>query len=211
MAKLECGILGATGVVGQRFIQLLEGHPRFKPTVLAASTRRAGKLYGDCANWLLEKSIPDYARDIELTGLGADDIVASGVRLVFSALPADVAGPLEAELAGKGVCVFANASSHRMDRHVPVLVPEVNANHLPIIQGQGTAGKIITNANCSTTGLVMGLAPIRDLGIKRVIVTTYQALSGAGHPGVASYDILGNVIPYIENEEGKLENSIQDE
>lgn len=204
MSKIPCAILGATGMVGQRFVQLLEGHPVFEPVVLTASDRRTGTDYGRSVRWLLETPIPEGAKDIPLTRLDLEDIYDSGARLVFSALPAEVAGPLETGLAGKGVWVFSNAAAHRMDPHVPILVPEVNAGHLDIIEGQDTPGKIVTNANCSATGLVMGLAPIRHLGIERVIVTTYQALSGAGHPGVPSLDILGNVVPYIKGEEEKL-------
>lgn len=204
MSKIKCGILGATGMVGQRFVQMLNGHPNFEPVVLAASERRKGSRFGDSVNWQLEVSVPQYASQIILTGLDPSDIRDSGVKLVFSALPADIAGPLETILAGEGIWVFSNASAHRMDAHVPILIPEVNQDHLDIINYQDTPGKMITNANCSTTGLVLGLEPIRNLGLNRLHVTTYQALSGAGYPGVSSLDILENVVPYIPGEEEKM-------
>lgn len=204
MPRIQCAVLGATGMVGQRFVRLLDGHPDFEAILLAASERRKGAAYGDDVRWLLEGKVPEYARNKSITSLDPDLIVDSGVKLAFSALPADVAGPMETELASKGVSVFSNAASHRMDTYVPILVPEVNHDHLSIINGQETPGKIITNANCSTTGLVMGLEPIRPLRIKRVIVTTFQALSGAGYPGISSMDIIGNVVPYIQREEEKM-------
>jgi aspartate-semialdehyde dehydrogenase len=202
--KLECAILGATGTVGQRFVQLLDGHPDFEPTVLAASERSAGKLYTEAVKWLLPCSVPSYAEKIGISGLDPAAIASSGARLAFSALPANVAGPVETELARRGVWVFSNAAAHRMDPHVPILVPEVNHPHLGIISGQRTPGKIVTNANCSTTGLVLGLGPLRRFGFDRVVVATYQAVSGAGYPGVASIDILGNVVPHIPREEEKM-------
>ena len=204
MTKIPCAVLGATGMVGQRFLQLLEDHPVFEPTVLAASERRCGQEYGRSAAWHLEGQIPGYAESIPLSGLDSEGIVNSGVKVAFSALPAHVAGDLESELARNGIWVFSNASSHRMAPHVPLLIPEVNHQHLEMIEHQNTQGKIMTNANCSTTGLVLGLEPIRHLGLKRVIVTTFQALSGAGYPGVPSLDILGNVIPFIPEEEEKM-------
>ena len=216
MTRLKCAILGATGMVGQRFVQLLEGHPYFEPILLAASEKREGQLYSDSVNWVIEGDVPGYARDMTLASLDANGISRAlspdvdgkskrGAALAFSALPANIADQLETELAGKGVWVFSNASAHRMDANVPLLAPEVNAGHLALLEGQTAPGKIVTNANCSATGLVLGLAPLKPFGIKRVIVTTYQALSGAGHPGVPSTDIMGNVIPYIAGEEEKME------
>jgi len=204
MTKVQCGVLGATGMVGQRFVQLLESHPIFKPVLLAASEKRKGEIYGGTVNWIMDTPLPEYSKHIRLTGLDPDTIADSGIRVVFSALPSEIAGPIESELASRGICVFSNAAAHRMDPHVPILIPEVNAEHLDILDFQDTPGKIVTNANCSTTGLVLGLAPLRELGIKRVMVTTYQALSGAGYPGISSLDILGNVVPFIRGEEEKI-------
>jgi aspartate-semialdehyde dehydrogenase len=204
MEKLKCAVLGGTGMVGQRFVQLLEGHPYFEPMVLAASERRKGEQYGETTNWVIEDSVPGYARDMPLASLDINEIIGNDVSMAFSALPADIAGQLETELAEKGIWVFSNASAHRMDQSVPILIPEINPGHLSIIEGQDTSGRIITNANCSTTGLVFGLEPLKTFGLKRVIVTTYQALSGAGYPGVPSTDILGNVVPFIYKEEEKM-------
>lgn len=204
MEKIQCAVLGATGTVGQRFIQLLEDHPYFEPVALAASRRREGEPYGSSVKWLLEGDIPHDATSMKLIPLDPVFIEDSGARVVFSALPADVAHDLELELARRGMWVFSNAASHRMDDHVPILIPEVNAHHLDIISAQDTPGKIVTNANCSTTGLALGLAPLLPFGIRQVVVSTYQALSGAGYPGVPSTDILGNVIPYIGGEERKM-------
>jgi aspartate-semialdehyde dehydrogenase len=208
MEKIKVGILGATGMVGQRFIQLLDGHPWFQITELAASERSAGKNYEDSVGdrWKLETPIPAAVRRLPVKeckpGLDA--------RIVFSALDADVAGPVEEEFARAGYVVSSNSRNHRMDGDVPLLVPEVNEDHLAAVAMQkkkyGNNGYIVTNPNCSTIGLVMGIAPLhRKFGVTKIIVTTMQALSGAGYPGVASLDILDNVIPFIGGEEAKME------
>jgi aspartate-semialdehyde dehydrogenase len=209
MEKVKVGILGATGMVGQRFIQLLEGHPWFRVTELAASERSAGKNYGESVGdrWKLETRIPDNIQGLPVKECkpGLD------CRIVFSALDADVAGPIEEEFARAGYVVSSNSRNHRMDGDVPLLVPEVNEGHLAVIEQQkkryGNSGYIVTNPNCSTIGLVMGVAPLHQrFTVKKIMVTTMQALSGAGYPGVASLDILDNVIPFIGGEEAKMES-----
>jgi aspartate-semialdehyde dehydrogenase len=203
--RIEVGVLGATGMVGQQFIQQLAGHPWFELTWLAASERSEGKRYADAAPWRLETPIPD--------GI-AERTVASctpgvGPRLVFSALDASVAGELEQAFADSGHVVLSNARNHRMDPMVPLLVPEVNADHLALLRAQtkrrGGKGAIVTNPNCSTVVLSMALAPLRPFGLRACLVSTMQAVSGAGYPGVPSLDVLGNVIPFISGEEEKLE------
>jgi len=203
--RIEVGVLGATGMVGQQFIQQLAGHPWFELTWLAASERSEGKRYADAAPWRLETEVPD--------GI-AERTVASctpgvGPRLVFSALDASVAGELEQAFADAGHVVLSNARNHRMDPMVPLLVPEVNADHLALLRAQtkrrGGKGAIVTNPNCSTVVLSMALAPLRPFGLRACLVSTMQAVSGAGYPGVPSLDVLGNVIPFISGEEEKLE------
>jgi aspartate-semialdehyde dehydrogenase len=201
--KIPVGILGATGSVGQKFIQLLGNHPQFEVKELAASERSEGKKYADAVNWILPEVIPQEIRDIKIKAV--DDSFES--RLLFSALDASVAGEVEADLAGKGHIIVSNSKNHRWGAQVPLLIPEVNPDHLQLIKHQSyNGGAIVTNPNCSTIGLVMALKPVHDAyGIEEINVVTMQALSGAGYPGVASLDILDNVIPYIGGEEEKLE------
>jgi aspartate-semialdehyde dehydrogenase len=206
MKRLKVGILGATGAVGQRMVQLLDGHPWFETVTVAASDNSAGKAYGQAARWQLESPIPQAvaAMTVQPCGPGLPcDFVLSG-------LPSNVAGETELELARSGLPVISNASSHRMAADVPLLIPEVNPNHLSAIETQkkrfGGKGFIVTNPNCSTIGLVFPMAAIeRAFGLDAVHVVTMQALSGAGYPGVPSLDIIDNVIPAIEGEEPKLE------
>ena len=203
--RIEVGVLGATGMVGQQFINQLAGHPWFELTWLAASERSEGKRYTDAAPWRLETPIPEGIADrtVEPATPGV------GPRLVFSALDAGVAGELERAFADAGHLVVSNARNHRMDPTVPLLVPEVNADHLALLRAQaklrGGRGAIVTNPNCSTVVLTMALAPLRPFGLRSCLVSTMQAVSGAGYPGVASLDILGNVIPFISGEEEKIE------
>ncbi|HUR69331.1 MAG TPA: aspartate-semialdehyde dehydrogenase [Candidatus Thermoplasmatota archaeon] len=198
----KVGILGATGMVGQRFMALLDEHPWFKVTELVASERSVGKRYAEAAPWVLDGDPPAWAADKALK-LPTDDL---DVDLVFSAIPAGQAGPIESALAARGIHVFTNARDHRWDPDVPLLLPEVNPDHLALVDRQKTPGKIVTNGNCSTIALMMSLAPLhRAFGAKRVFVTTYQALSGAGYPGVPSLQIHGNIVPYIGGEEEKME------
>lgn len=201
MKKKKVAILGATGTVGQRFVQLLANHPFFEITALAASEASAGKKYADIVHWHLPCDIPKNVKNMEIVSVDSN----FDCDYVFSALPSDVAGPVEKRLVEQGYTVFSNAASHRMDEDVPLLVPEVNLEHMKLVERQKTLGRLITNPNCSTIGLVMALKPIADLfGIEFVSVVTMQAVSGAGYPGVASLDIIDNVIPYIKNEEEKM-------
>jgi len=204
--KIKVGVLGATGAVGQRFIQMLENHPWFTVTAVAASDRSVGKPYGKAARWLLSSPMPATVRDmiVQPCEPGFD------ARLVFSALPGSLAGSVENAFAQAGYAVSSNSSTHRMEPDVPLLIPEVNPDHLRLVDVQrrkrrGT-GFIVTNPNCSTIALVLALKPLHDaFGLEKVMVTTMQAISGAGYPGVASLDILDNVIPFIGGEERKME------
>jgi aspartate-semialdehyde dehydrogenase len=204
--RLPVAILGATGSVGQRFIQLLANHPWFRVHEVVASDRSAGKAYGAAADWRLETLVPDDIAGLTVKPLGGE----LESRLVFSGLDSSVAGEAEDEYANRGCAVISNSRNHRMDDDVPLLIPEVNAEHLDAVvkQQQRRAGYIVTNPNCSVVGLAMALAPLeRAFGIESVQVTTMQAISGAGFAGVASYAILDNVIPYIGGgEEEKIES-----
>ncbi|WP_322511481.1 aspartate-semialdehyde dehydrogenase [Chloroflexus sp.] len=206
MATIPVAVLGATGAVGQRFIQLLEGHPLFEVVALTGSERSAGKKYREVCRWVLDTPMPAAVAD--LTVLDADaDLPA---QLVFSALPSNVAGPIEQRLAAAGHIVCSNASNHRMEPDVPLVIPEVNPDHLQLIPVQrrrrGWSGAIVTNPNCTSTPATMVLRPLLDtFGVRRMLLVSMQALSGAGYPGVPSYDIVDNVIPFIGGEEPKLE------
>jgi len=211
--KRKVAILGATGAVGQRFIQLLQGHPWFTIEVLAASERSAGKKYRDACNWLMESNLPSEIAEMFVVNCDTESVSKAGkVDLVFSSLPGDLAGPVEAEFAAE-YPVFSKASAHRMDKDVPLLVPEVNPEHVALIpiqkKARGWKGFLTTDPNCSTIQLALTLKPLMRFGLKQVIITTMQALSGAGYPGVASLDIIDNVVPYISKEEEKLEEENQ--
>ena len=205
MREIEVGVLGATGVVGQQFVARLARHPWFRPAWLAASERSEGKAYGTIAPWRLAVPIPDDAASRTVHAC----LPGRGPRVVFSALDAGVAGDIEQAFAEAGHFVVSNARNFRMDPLVPLLIPEVNADHLRLIpeqqQAKGWKGAIVTNPNCSTVVLAMALAPLRPFDLKTVFVATMQAVSGAGYPGVASLDILGNVVPFIGGEEEKIE------
>jgi aspartate-semialdehyde dehydrogenase len=205
---LKVAVLGATGNVGQIFIRLLSGHPWFKVTVLAASERSSNRTYAQAVKWRQPTPIPQEAADLEIVSIEPDDV--EDVDIVFSALPADIALETEEKFAKAGHIIVSDASAHRMDPDVPLLNPEVNCDHVSLIEEQRRRrkwdGAIVTNPNCSTSILTLALKPIYDeLGINRVIVSTMQALSGAGYPGVSSLDIIDNVIPFIEKEEEKME------
>ncbi len=207
MSKIPVAVLGATGLVGQRLVALLANHPWFEIESLAASDNSVGKRYAEAVRWQLTGDIPDDARERTVQ---ACDPARVNAPIIFSALPGDVAGELEEEFARAGAIVSSNASAHRMDGDVPLLIPEVNADHLDLIREQrarrGWSGFIICNANCSSIHLTLALKPLHDqFGLRRVAVTTMQALSGAGYPGVPALDILDNVIPYIGGEEEKVE------
>jgi aspartate-semialdehyde dehydrogenase len=207
MSRITVGILGATGTVGQRFIQLLADHPWFEVTAVAASERSIGRRYADACHWLLPTPMPEGIAQLVVGPVepGLD------CRLVFSSLPSNVAAAVEAQFAQAGYAVCSNASAHRMDPDVPLLIPEVNADHVALLEVQrarrGWRGWIATSANCSATQLALALKPLHEaFGVRALHVTTLQAVSGAGHPGVPSLDILGNVVPYIRGEEEKIES-----
>jgi aspartate-semialdehyde dehydrogenase len=206
MSRIPVGVLGATGTVGQRFVQLLADHPWFRVAALAASGRSAGRRYADACHWLLPTPMPDAVRDLVVRPIGP----ALDCQVVFSALPSAVAGPVEERCAQAGCAVCSNSASHRLDADAPLLIPEVNPDHTALIPVQrrrrGGNGFIVTSANCSATQLALALKPLCDaLGLRRVSVVTMQAISGAGYPGVPAMDILGNVIPFISGEEDKME------
>lgn len=205
--KIPVAVLAATGAVGQRFVSLLENHPWFKVVAVTASERSAGKRYADAVSWVVPGEIPAGVADLVIRPTDADP---GDVPLVFSALPGDVALDVEPALAAKGYAVSSNTSALRMEPDVPLLVPEVNPDHIHLIPAQrrqrGWSGAIVTAPNCSVTGFVFPLKVLHEaFGVERVHVVTMQAISGAGYPGVASFDILDNVIPFIGNEEDKLE------
>jgi len=207
--RIPVAVLGATGMVGQRFIELLQGHPWFELVGLGASERHGGRTYAEVSRWRLSGSeMPASAARLPVVSCRPEAL--GGVKIVFSALPAEVAGDIEADFARAGVAVFSNAKNYRMAADVPLLIPEVNADHAAAVHEQrrqrNWSGYIITNANCSATPLVMALKPLQEaFGVKKVMVTTLQAISGAGYPGLSSYDILDNAIPYISGEEEKVE------
>jgi len=207
--KIEVGILGATGMVGQQFAKFLQGHPWFEITWLGASDRSAGKLYREATSWRLDGAMPANVAGLRVEECKPDH----APRLMFSSMDASVATEIERAFARAGHVVVSNSRNHRMEPDVPLLIPEVNPDHLKIIPLQqrkrGWKGQIATNPNCSTIVLALALAPLKQFGIRRVIATTMQAISGAGYPGVASMDINGNVIPYIGNEEEKMESETQ--
>jgi aspartate-semialdehyde dehydrogenase len=205
--KFRAGVLGATGIVGQRLVQLLAGHPWFELAEVAASERSSGKKYAEAVKWHLNEPIPGAAADLVVKGLEP----VLDCDFVFSALDSSVAGAAEEEFARAGYGVVSNSKNHRMAPDVPLLIPEVNASHLDAIpvqqknRGYGS-GFIVTNPNCSTAGLVLVLKPLAEtFGLEKIFVVTMQAVSGAGYPGVPSLDILGNVVPFIGGEEEKME------
>ena len=205
--KWRAGVLGATGIVGQRLVNLLAEHPWFELTEVAASERSSGRTFAEAVRWHLETPIPRVGRELVVKGVEP----ALECDFVFSALDSSVAGPVEEDFARAGYPVVSNSSNHRMDADVPLLIPEVNASHLEAIPMQQKnrgydTGFIVTNPNCSTAGLVLVLKPLVDaFGLEKIFVVTLQAISGAGYPGVASMDIQANVVPFISGEEEKME------
>jgi aspartate-semialdehyde dehydrogenase len=213
MERRNVGILGATGAVGQRFIQLLADHPWFNITWLAASDRSAGKTYAEACNWRLDTPLPDHIASMVLQPNTPEGAGADLPRIIFSSIDAPIARELEPMFAAAGCAVISNSSAFRMGTDVPLVVPEVNSDHLEAIELQATrkvsGGYLVTNPNCCAIGLVLPLAPLEQhFGIEKLFVSTMQAVSGAGYPGVASLDILGNVIPHIKNEEEKLQEEV---
>ncbi len=203
---IDVAVLGATGAVGQRFIQLLEGHPWFRVAEVIASDRSAGRRYGQAARWVLPGNPPQSVVEREVLPLDAD--VQS--RIVFSALPGDIAKTVEWRLAEAGHVICSNASAYRMQPDVPILLPEANAEHAALVAEQRKkygwgGGGLVTNSNCTTAPVVMALAPLRRFGIEAVQMVSMQAISGGGYPGVSALDITDNVIPFINGEEPKVE------
>lgn len=208
--RIPVAVLGATGMVGQRFVEMLAGHPWFELVAVTGSERRVGQRYGEGVTWRLPSTPPAAALNLPLLAPNA----TFDAPIVFSALPTDEAREIEPLMAGRGHAVFSNASSFRMAEDVPLIIPEVNADHAALIARQrrlrGWSGMLVTNPNCSTIQIALALKPLQDaFGVRRMQVTTLQAISGAGYPGVASYDILDNVVPYIGQEEEKIERETQ--
>src|ERR1700678_1084238 len=216
MERRRVGILGATGMVGQRFIQLLSNHPWFEIAWLAASDRSAGKTYAEACRWKLETPLPKRIAAMTLQPNVPESSAIELPKIIFAALDADIARELEPKFAAAGCAVISNSSAFRMTKDVPLVVPEVNVDHLALIGAQssrkengGRGGYIVTNPNCCAIGLVMALKPLEErFAIESLFVATMQAVSGAGYPGVASLDILGNVVPFIKNEEEKLQEEV---
>ncbi len=207
--RIPVGILGATGMVGQQFVKFLQNHPWFEIAWMGASDRSAGKLYREATSWRLDGAMPAGVWNLEVQECKP----ANAPRLVFSSMDASVATEIERDFAKAGHVVVSNSRNHRMEPDVPLLIPDVNPDHLKIIPHQqrirGWKGQIATNPNCSTVVLAMALAPLKQFGITRVVATTMQAISGAGYPGVASMDINANVIPFIGGEEEKMQQETQ--
>jgi len=208
--KLPVGILGATGIVGQRFIQMLEHHPWFEVSWLAASDRSEGRPYAEAARWRLKTAIPEKVASMVVSPAKPD----GAPKIIFAALDAAIARELEPQFAAAGCAVVSNSSALRMQSDVPLVIPEVNGDHIKLIECQtwrrNSGGYVVTNPNCSAIGLVLALAPLHHrFELETVMAVTMQAVSGAGYPGVASLDILGNVIPFIKNEEEKMEEETQ--
>jgi len=204
--KIPVGILGATGMVGQRFVQMLERHPWFEVAWLAASDRSEGRFYGEAARWKMKTSMPSNVAKMKISPATPD----GATKIIFAALDASIAAEMEPRFANAGCIVVTNSSALRMQSDVPLVIPEVNPDHIKMIECQSwrkkSGGFVVTNPNCSAIGLVMALKPLQnEFGLKTVMAVTMQAVSGAGYPGVASLDILGNVIPYIPKEEEKME------
>jgi aspartate-semialdehyde dehydrogenase len=207
MNKIKVAVLGATGAVGQRFVQLLAGHPWFQVSALVGSERSAGQRYARACRWVLSEALPAEIGEMVVQPLQP----TLDARLVFSALPSPVAREVEPQFAAAGYAVCSNASAFRMEPDVPLLIPEINPGHLAIVEKQrvarGWPGFVVTSPNCTTTGITFALKPLADaFGLRRVFAATMQAISGAGYPGVASLDIQGNVLPYIGGEEDKIEH-----
>lgn len=200
--KIKVGILGATGSVGQKFIELLKNHPWFEIAELGASERSAGKKYSDATNWIMKTPLQKNVADL----IVKECLPNFEAKLIFSGLDSSVAEQIETDFANAGYFVISNSRNHRFDKDVPLLIPEVNADHLELLNAQPYKGGIVTNPNCSTIGMVLALKPLHDaFKIKKINVVTMQALSGGGYPGIPSMDIIDNVIPFISGEEEKME------
>ncbi|MDA3951498.1 MAG: aspartate-semialdehyde dehydrogenase [Spirochaeta sp.] len=204
--KIGVGVMGATGAVGQSFMWMLHDHPWFEVKRVMASEKRVGRNYGEDVHWILPMEIPPAILDYTIESFDVAAMKRDGIQIVFSALPTHAAQTAERELIEAGMYVFSNAAALRYDEHVPILIPEANIDHLRWIEAQGYPDKGfgITNANCSTTGLAVAMAPLMKYGVRDLVVSTYQSVSGAGHPGLSALDITNNVIPFIDQEEEKM-------
>ena len=209
--KVKCAVIGATGAVGQVFMWMLARHPWFNLIYPTASAARVGQKYHESVHWVLPFEMPANNADLEIKEFSYEKMKKAGVKVVFSALPANIACEAEALLRDEGFWVFSNAASFRYDNDVPILIPEANWEQLSKIEEQGypKKGFIVTNANCVTTGLAMAIAPLRKYGIKSIHICSYQSVSGAGYPGLSSFDITDNCIPFINGEEEKIVKEIQ--
>ncbi|MPM04602.1 Aspartate-semialdehyde dehydrogenase [bioreactor metagenome] len=203
--------MGATGAVGQVFMWMLADHPWFELAYATASASRVGLKYASTVHWVMPFEMPKNVRDVEVKEFNMEAMKEAGVKIVFSALPAEVAREAEPQLRDNGFYVFSNAASMRYESNVPILIPETNVEQLDLIKDQGYPDKgfVVTNANCVTTGLAMALAPLRKYGIKNIMLHSYQSVSGAGYPGLSSFDITDNCIPFIKGEEEKIEKEIK--
>jgi aspartate-semialdehyde dehydrogenase len=211
MEKIKVAVIGSTGAVGQVFMWMLADHPWFEVAYITASAARIDQKYGTSVHWLLPFEMPSTIRKQTIHELDSEEMRARGIDIIFSALPANVAAIVEPELRKKGFYVFSNASAMRYHENVPILIPETNLETLKLIEDQGypTGGFVVTNANCVTTGLAMALAPLKQFNIRHITLCTYQSVSGAGYPGLSSFDITDNCIPYIGGEEEKIEKEIK--
>ena len=209
--KVKAALLGCTGLVGQQFVRMLDGHPYFDLVTLTSSPRSAGRPFESAVSWSVGGKMPEFARRLMIRGTAPDELTEGGARLAFSALPSGAANIIEPELRRRGWLVFSNASSRRRDTDVPVVIPEVNPSHLGLAEAQVSSwgGAIVTDSNCSVSGLVLVLKPLMALGLESVTVATYQAISGAGRRGLAAMDVAANVIPFIRDEEEKIERETQ--
>jgi len=208
MEKLKIGILGATGLVGQHFVSLLANHPYFQIDFLSASNNSKGKTYKNIVNWRLKEKLPENIKNIELIDTKLDSIIDREAKIIFSALPSNIQTNIERELRANNECIFSNSSINRMDNEIPIIVTEVNNEHFELakIQKGKYGGFIVTNPNCVVSGFSLVLKPLNRFNIKSIAVSTYQAISGAGINGISAFDINSNAIPYIKNEEEKIEN-----
>lgn len=209
--KIKVAVMGSTGAVGQVFMWMLANHPWFELSYATASAARVGLKYASTVHWVMPFEMPKSVRDVEVKEFNIEAMKEAGVKIVFSALPAEVAREAEPQLRDSGLYVFSNAASMRYDSNVPILIPETNLEQLDLIKAQGypEKGFVVTNANCVTTGLAMALAPLCKYGIKSIMLHSYQSVSGAGYPGLSSFDITDNCIPFIKGEEEKIEKEIK--
>ena len=209
--KIKVAVCGATGAVGQVFMWMLSNHPWFELSYITASAARVGRAYASTAHWVMPFEMPDEIKEMVVREFNYQQMKEEGVQIVFSALPSAVAAEAEPQLRANGFYVFSNAAAMRYDPNVPILIPETNVDKLELIRNQGypQTGFCVTNANCVTTGLSMALAPLRKHGIKTITVNSYQSVSGAGYPGLSSFDITDNCIPFIKGEEEKIEKEVK--